>query len=124
MKKLVSILALFVFSLLSLSLVNAAFIPGQNLTVENVQVNDLSVQLLSQTEVSTSGVDARSGVVVEEGEEVEVELVLVSTANIENVQVEAEIRGYEYDDYEDVSDRVHVFDLQGTATAPSRKKVS
>src|SRR3989338_8025306 len=107
MKKLVSILALFVFSLLSLSLVNAAFIPGQNLTVENVQVNDLSVQLLSQTEVSTSGVDARSGVVVEEGE-----------------QVEAEIRGYEYDDYEDVSDRVHVFDLQGTATAPSRKKVS
>ena len=124
MKKLVSILALFVFSLLSLSLVNAAFIPGQNLTVENVQVNDLSVQLLSQTEVSTSGVDARSGVVVEEGEEVEVEMVLVSTANIENVQVEAEIRGYEYDDYEDVSDRVHVFDLQGTATAPSRKKVS
>ncbi len=121
MKKL-GILALFVFSLLSV-LVSASF-TSQTLQVANVEVNDIDVQLLDQAQITAQGVDARSGVVVDEGEELEVSLTLISTADIENVQVEAEIRGYEYDDYEDISDRVHVFDLKGTVAAPSQKKVN
>ncbi|MBI2573508.1 hypothetical protein HYV86_06605 [Candidatus Woesearchaeota archaeon] len=122
MNKIVSLLAVMLVSLLSVSLVSA-FVPGE-VTVESVEVNDVDVDLLTQAEIENSNVDLESGLVIDEGEELEVKLVLESTTNAERIQVEAEVRGYEYDDYEDISDRVHVFDLEGTVDAPARKRVT
>lgn len=122
MNKFVSIVAALLVSLLSVSLVSA-FVPNGDLTVESAQVNDANVDLLSQAEIENNDVDHNSGIVVDEGEQLDVELVLASTTHAEDIQVEAEVRGYEYDDTEDVSDRLRVFDLDGTADAPARKRV-
>jgi len=116
MRKLTALMALFVLSLLSVSLVSAAFAPGE-LDIVEVEIDDVSVDLLTQADIENSNVDSEAGFVVEEGAELNIRVLLESTTNVEDIQVEAEIRGYEYDDYEDISDRTHIYDLDGTNTA-------
>lgn len=53
---------------------------------------------------------------IERGEEIEVKVILTAMAEAENVQVEAEIKGYEYDDRESTSDITHIFDVEENVT--------
>ena len=60
---------------------------------------------------------------IERGDEIEVKVIMTAYASAENVQVEAEIRGYEYDDREETSDTSHVFDVESNVTYTKRLKV-
>ncbi len=53
---------------------------------------------------------------IERGDEIEVKVVLTSLGSAANVQVEAEIKGYEYDDKEQTSDITHTFDVEPNVT--------
>ncbi|MFH1405644.1 MAG: hypothetical protein ABIG52_00325 [Nanoarchaeota archaeon] len=96
MKKLLSLMALFVVSLLTVSMATA-LTNNVELTLSSVKVN---------------GEDALGKVLaVEEGQTLEIKVGLDAILDVENVQVEAEISGYEYSDYESLQDTTHLFDL-------------
>jgi len=139
MRKLLSLVALVVLSLLTVSLVSAASLDPV-LKVTRVEINDEEVERLTPLAVggptwSPDGFDPDepdatdgdetivSALAVEEGETLDIEVTLEANADVRDVQVEADIRGYEYSDYDDLSDETHVFDMHGTATAPSTKSV-
>jgi hypothetical protein len=73
--------------------------------IENVKVDGSSLE-----PYATNRLD------VERGDEIEVKVTLTAIADAENVQVEAEIRGYEYDDHESTSDITHTFDVEENVT--------
>jgi len=60
---------------------------------------------------------------VEKGEEIEVKVLITANADADNVQIEAEINGYEYNDREQTSDITHVFDVEENVTYTKRLKV-
>src|SRR3989338_6556104 len=133
MRKLLSLVALVVLSLLTVSLVSAASL-APALDVTRVEINDETVERLTPSAVGeptwspdgNSVVDPDlvvSALAVEEGETLDIEVTLEANAVVRDVQVEADIRVYEYSDYDDLSDETHVFDMHGTATAPSTKSV-
>jgi uncharacterized membrane protein len=105
MRKLLSLLAVFVVSLLSISMVSA---------LDSTQV--------SFSEVEINGVEFVPGAVspllaVEEGEKLDIKVGLLGgTAGAKDIQVDAEISGYEYDNYEDLEDSTHLFDIQPNNT--------
>ena len=106
-----SVVALFVFAVLSVSLVSA-FVPGQDIVIDRVEVNN--VLLDKNANEADFNLDNANSLIVEEGEELEVEVLVKAIGfNAESVRVTAEISGYEYDDYEEVRARTHVFDLDG-----------
>ncbi len=49
---------------------------------------------------------------LERGQTVDVRIELVASADVENVEVTGFISGYEYNDYESMSDTTHVFDME------------
>ncbi|MFH1682835.1 MAG: hypothetical protein ABIA37_03485 [Candidatus Woesearchaeota archaeon] len=103
MKKIVTLMALFVISLLTLSMVGAVgLLP--------VEVQELRIDGKS--------VGANENLYVEEGDalSIEVKLKNTGTTTLEDLEVEAAIKGYEYSDYESVSDSTHVFDLDAGDT--------
>lgn len=55
-------------------------------------------------------------IAVEEGETLEVEVGLEALADVEDIEVEIEISGYEYDDYQDLEDESHLFDMEDGTT--------
>lgn len=137
MRKLLSLLALVMLSVLTVSLVSASSL-APKLDVTDVEINDEDVEFWASVEASgwsPDGYDvnetpldqtddeAVSGIVVEEGETLNVEVTLRAEDVARDVQVEADIRGYEYSDYDDLTDETHVFDMRGTETAPSTKSV-
>ena len=99
MKKLLSIMALFVISLLTLSMVSA--LDANDLVIKSIEVNGHNVE---DGEV----------LAVEEGETLEVEVGLVNdgSTDVEDIEIEVEISGYEYDDYEELEDSTHIDNLQ------------
>ncbi len=119
MRNVWSVIALLVLSVLSVS----AFTPGADLDIESVEVNNVDVEALTRAQFEASTVDQNSGLVVEEGETLEIDVVVWSQTDAQNIQVEADLRGYEYNDYEDLTDRTHVRNLVGTPDAPSRRSV-
>lgn len=96
MRKLSSIMAVFVMSLLSLSLVSA--LDTTNVNVESIRVNG--------DYVLTTGTLA-----VEEGQTLEIRLGLVSATGATNVEVDAKISGFEYSDEVSLSDSTPLFDI-------------
>ncbi len=122
MRKLLSIMALFVMSLLTISMVSADYVAG-TLEIVDVEVNGDNVDLLTNSDLEGHTIDDFSGMSVEEGETLEIEVGLEATGNIEDVEVEVEISGYEYSDYEDLDDSTHVFDMSGTASGSTKKSV-
>ncbi|MFA6461294.1 MAG: hypothetical protein WCV90_03430 [Candidatus Woesearchaeota archaeon] len=101
MRKLLSVLFV-VFSLLTVSLVSA--LDSTNLDWGTIKVNG---DLLSST----------STLAVEEGETLSVRIGLIAgTTGAADIEVEAEISGYEYDDYENMRDSTHLFDLAAGTT--------
>jgi len=92
-------MALFVISLLTLSMVSA------------VDLSDVSIKSI---EINGNNVDDGETIAVDEGEILEVEVGLVNngTLDVEDIEIEVEISGYEYDDYEELEDSTHIDNLQ------------
>jgi len=124
MKKIVSVLALFVISLLMVSSVvaldesNFAWkvdVDGTSVSFGNTAINVLDVNgnKIGEDVVdfNGNGVVNVPSVTVEEGETMEVEVTLFTKEAVQNVEVEAMIKGYEYSDYEKLSDSTHLFDM-------------
>jgi len=101
MKKLLSIMALFVISLLTLSMVSA--LDANDLVIKSIEVNGHNVE---DGEV----------LAVEEGETLDVEVGLLANAGAENIEVEVEISGYEYNDQEDMEATAHIDNIQAGNT--------
>jgi len=101
MRKMVSLVALFVISLLSLSMVSA--LDAANLTWGSVRVN---------------GDNVNNGEVlaVEEGQTIDIRVGLIAAAGADDIEIDAKIAGYEYTDEEPLSDSTGLFDLQANQT--------
>jgi len=102
MRKLLSVLFV-VFSLLAVSLVSA--LDSTNFNWGTIKVNG-------------DVVDEASTLAVEEGDALNVRIGLIAEqlSGASDIEVEAEISGYEYDDYESLRDSTHVFDLSADTT--------
>ncbi len=97
-------MALFVISLLTLSMVSA--LDANDLVIKSVEVNGNNVDFVGGEVVA-----------VDEGQVMEIEVGLIGTTNGANdIEVEVEISGYEYDDYENLDDSTHLFDLAAGTT--------
>jgi uncharacterized membrane protein len=101
MKKILSLMAVFVVSLLALSMVSA--LDTTNLDWGTIKVNG-------------NVVDNGDILAVEEGETLEIKIGLEAVSGATDIEVEAEISGYEYDDYESLDDSTHLFDLAANTT--------
>ena len=101
MKKILSLMAVFVVSLLALSMVSA--LDATNLDWGTIKVNG-------------NVVDNGDVLAVEEGETLEIKIGLEAVSGATDIEVEAEISGYEYDDYESLDDSTHLFDLAAGTT--------
>lgn len=99
MRKLLSIMALFVISLLTISMVSA--LDSTNLRWGTVKINGDEIDM---------GVGG-SVLAVEEGETLHVRVGLVAATGAQNVEVEARISGYEYSDRQTLEDSTPVFDI-------------
>ena len=94
-------MAVFVVSLLALSMVSA--LDTTNLDWGTIKVNG-------------NVVDNGDILAVEEGETLEIKIGLEAVSGATDIEVEAEISGYEYDDYESLDDSTHLFDLAANTT--------
>tara|TARA_Y100000310_G_scaffold344209_1_gene455735 strand:- start:18 stop:1295 length:1278 start_codon:yes stop_codon:yes gene_type:complete len=88
---------------------SAALADTSDLEWNSIEVNGHDV------EYSEDGT-ADEMIAVEEGETLEVEVGLEALADVEDVEVEIEISGYEYDDYQDLEDESHLFDMESGTT--------
>ncbi len=86
--------------------------------VASAALADTSDLEWSEIEVNGHGVDYESGerIAVEEGETLEVSIELEALADVDDIQVEIELAGYEYDDYEDLEDESHTFSMEADTT--------
>jgi hypothetical protein len=101
--KITSIAFMLLISMVLLS--GAVFSADIPVTIDDVKVNGDSL---------SSGDSNKIG--VESGEELEIKVILTASAGTENVQVEAEISGYEYDYVESVSDKTKTFNMDANTT--------
>lgn len=100
MRKALSVMALFVIGLLTLSMVSA--LNADNLVIKSVEVNGHEVNFA-----------AGELLAVEEGEVLDVVVGLTAGSNgAEDFEVEVEISGYEYNDYDNLEDTYHVSNIQ------------
>lgn len=102
MKKLLSIMAVFVIALLTLSMVSALE-EGVDLDFKSIEVNG---HYVFDGEV----------LAVEEGETLDVTVGLKANVGVEDIEVEVEISGYEYNDKEDMEDTTHIDNIQAGNT--------
>jgi uncharacterized membrane protein len=122
MRKLTVLMALFVISVMCLSLVQAVSLED-TLSIDELEVNDQEADLYTQEEVDATGsIDDLSGVAVEEGETLEIEVFLEAAETTNDVEIEVEIKGYEYSDYDDLDDQTHSFDMDVSGTGITTKK--
>lgn len=111
MKKLLSLLVLFVLSLLTVSAASA-------LNEENfgwaVEINGdpvFSGDIVNEDIVDNAQQSVPS-VTIEEGQSLDVKVILYTGDQaVDDIEVEAKIKGYEYSDHETVSDSSSLFDL-------------
>lgn len=103
MKKLVTLMAVFVISMLSFAMVSA--ITGNDLQVNSIKVNGDDVL-------------SNSVLVVEEGQKITVRVGLSAlTDNVKNVEVDAKISGYkESENFESIQDSTTLFDIEKGTT--------
>ncbi|MEK6822517.1 MAG: hypothetical protein AABY13_01705 [Nanoarchaeota archaeon] len=106
MKQITAIVALLLVSVLGAALVQA--IPA---TIDEVQLDD--------TTVSPNAINRLN---IERNEEFEVEVRLTAQQDISDVEVEAFVSGYEYNDYQDtrISDVTPLFDMESNVTYVKR----
>jgi uncharacterized membrane protein len=98
-----TLIALFLVALMSFSLVSA--------------VNDNAVDLeWGSLRINGDFVENNEVLAVEEGENLEIRIGLEANADVDNIEVDAKISGYEYSDYENLQDSTHLFDVQAGNT--------
>ena len=115
-----SVMALFVIGLLAISMVSASV--SDSLQVTEVDINGQdNFQFYTKEQVDASNVDNLNSVAVDEGETLEISVELEASADLENIQIEAELYGYEYDDYEDLEDETHTFDMEVSGTGTTSR---
>jgi len=103
-KKITSVLLMIIISTVLFSaVVFSADVPA---TIDDVKVNGDSL--------SPSDLNRLS---VERGEELEIKVILTANSALENVQIEAEISGYEYNHINSVSDKSRTFDMDANSTS-------
>jgi hypothetical protein len=100
LKVLMMLICLVVMS--GLVKVNAASIP---ISIEEVQINGVDI-----------APSAANRLDLEVGEDISLRVKLTANADADNVQIEAFISGYEYSDFEPMSDSSHVFDVEDDVT--------
>jgi uncharacterized membrane protein len=93
--KFVGLIMLFLVSMLAINLVSA---------LPNID------------EVKIDGEVAPASLEVERGDEIDIKVRLTATTDEEDIEVEAEILGYEYGDHEPIFDKAHIFDLDANDT--------
>ncbi len=98
--KFVGLIMLFLVSILALNVASA--LPN----VDYVKIDG--------EEVSPSGGDI---IEVQRGDELDIKVRLTAATDEEDIELEAEILGYEYSDHEAIMDRVHIFDLDANDTS-------
>jgi uncharacterized membrane protein len=78
----------------------------------------VSATITGQVEVDGTTLlpDATTRLDLERGQTVDVRIELTSDADVENVEVTGFISGYEYNDYEPMSDTTHLFDMEAGVT--------
>lgn len=115
MKKLLNVVALLaVFSLLLSGIVVAEdYTASEAIDFGTIKINGDEVEDLFTAEDVDSGEEPTQRLSVEEGETVEVKIGLEASEDVEDVEVEIEINGYEYGDLEVESD---LFDMEEDTT--------
>ncbi len=108
MRKLLSVIAVFVISLLSLSLVSA--LDTANVMVSSVRVNGDYIALNPATG------EAAETLAVEEGQTLDIRLMLHSETGANDVEVDAKISGFEYSDQVSLSDSTALFNIAANTT--------
>lgn len=83
------------------------------LTIDNVEIDDVDVQP-----------DEVNRLDLERGHTYDVEVRLTAMADVDDVEVEAFVSGFEYNDISRISDAVHVFDADAGVTYVKRMKVT
>lgn len=112
MKKLLSIMALFVISLLAVNMVSAATVAKTESTLGGLTLANVTVEVNGE-EYSPGN----SLITVEEGEtlDIEVELDNKLGPDAKGIEVVARLSGYEYSDYVSLEDSTELFDvMKGT----------
>ena len=104
MNKLMNIMVVFAISLLAVSMVSA--LEDKHVKFNDFEVNGVHISLGDKT-------SSKQLLAVEEGEKLDIRVGLLGgSEGAKDIQVEAEIGGYEYDDYENLEDSTHLFDIQ------------
>ncbi|RLE41727.1 hypothetical protein DRJ48_05005 [Candidatus Woesearchaeota archaeon] len=96
--KQLKLMLLVLATLLAVGFVSATAIPVE---IEKVQVDGTVLDPSAPNRLD-----------LERGQRVEIKVTLLATGDASDVQVEAFISGYEYSDFEPVSDSTHVFDVE------------
>ena len=81
-------------------------------TIDSIKVDGDSIDPWSLNRLS-----------IERGDEIEVKVSITAVADAQNIEIEAEITGYEYSDREETSDSSNVFDVEANVTYTKRLKV-
>src|SRR3989344_2248652 len=102
-KKLLNAMALFLVSLLTVSMVSA---------IDSTQVEWGTIKINGDV------IDVENGerIAIEEGAPLQLKVGLRALQDVQDVEVEAEISGYEYSDYENLGDSAHIEDLEADTT--------
>ncbi|MBT3298041.1 hypothetical protein HN385_03890 [archaeon] len=110
MKKLLNIVALLaVFSLLLSAVVIADdTTASESISIDVVKLNGDEVEIFDQEDIDADNIPENS-LTVDEGDILELKIGLEAGENVEDVEVEVEIHGYEYGDLEAESD---LFDME------------
>ncbi|MBU0456715.1 MAG: hypothetical protein ABH824_03185 [Nanoarchaeota archaeon] len=103
MRKLLSIMTLFVISLLTVSMVSA--LSEADLDWGTVKVNGDEVNVKNGEVLA-----------VEEGQTLNIKVGLEAKNDLKDIEVDAKISGYEYSDYENLQDSTHLFDVKASTT--------
>ncbi len=96
--KLVGLIMLFLVSILAVNIVSA-------------------LPWVDQLKIDGDEIGPGDSIEVERGQELDIKVRITSDIDEKDVEVEAEILGYEYSDHEPIMDRVHTFDLDANDTA-------
>ena len=94
-------LKLMILVLVALCLVSAAFAAAVPVTVKSVEMDGTELTASAPTRVD-----------LERGQEVSVKITIEGTSNASDIMIEAFLSGYEYSDFEPISDSTHVFDVE------------
>lgn len=124
MRKLLMVLTLLMLSVLGLSLAAAVSLETP-LKITAVEVDGQDVpKIFTQKDIDNAvSIADLEGVAVEEGADIEIEVSLEATATVKDIEVEAEIRGFEFrKEIKDTSDRTDIFDMEVKAPGKTTKK--